>query len=140
VEARASFPPDVRSASEARHFAERTLGEWGLDDLLEATRLLVSELVVNAVVHAGTESELVLKSDGASLHVEVLDRSTAAPVLGEYSPTAPGGRGLLILDELADQWGVDVGHGSKTVWFELARRSSSNGHRPVTGGSSADAG
>ena len=120
MEARASFAPELSSASEARHFAERTLADWGLVQVLEATRLLVSELVVNAVIHAGTESELLLRADDARLHVEVLDHSIEAPVLRSYSPTAPNGRGLLILDDLADEWGVDTTAVTKTVWFELA--------------------
>lgn len=120
MEARASFAPELKSASDARHFAERTLAEWDLPQVLEATRLLVSELVVNAVIHARTDSELVLRAEDGRLRVEVTDHSAAEPVLQEYSPTAPSGRGLLILDELADEWGVERDGTSKVVWFDLA--------------------
>lgn len=116
---RASFPPESTSAPAARHLAERTLEEWGLPELLETTRLLVSELVINAVLHARTGAELVLRTGSGRLRVEVSDGSTDVPRLQVDSPSAPTGRGLLIVDRLADTWGVDLDPGGKTVWFEL---------------------
>jgi anti-sigma regulatory factor (Ser/Thr protein kinase) len=120
VEDRTSFPAELRSAAQARHHAERVLSRWGLDSVLDVARLLVSELVVNAVTHAGSAADLSLCIVGPRLRVEVSDRSPVAPQPKEYSPTAPDGRGLLILDDLADAWGVDVAQSGKTVWFELA--------------------
>jgi anti-sigma regulatory factor (Ser/Thr protein kinase) len=120
MEDRSTFPAELRSASEARHHAEQVLREWELDEVADAARLLISELVINAVLHAGTESELVLRCRPGHLRVEVTDGSSAVPVRRPYSPTSPSGRGLLILEDLADSWGIDVGDGSKTVWFELA--------------------
>jgi anti-sigma regulatory factor (Ser/Thr protein kinase) len=123
MEAQAAFPPQLRSAAEARRFAERTLSQWGCAALVEPARLLVSELVVNAVIHARTEAVLTLRFDGEVLRVEVVDGSTARPRRREYSPTATTGRGLMILDAVADHWGVEVGDRSKTVWFDLAASS-----------------
>jgi anti-sigma regulatory factor (Ser/Thr protein kinase) len=120
MEAQAAFPAELRSAAEARRFAERTLEGWGCGALVESARLLVSELVVNAVIHAHSTARLVLRFDGDRLHVAVSDRSTAAPRRRSYSPTATTGRGLMILDAVADEWGVDIGADSKTVWFALA--------------------
>lgn len=120
MEDRSTFPAELRSASEARHHAEQVLREWELDEVADAARLLISELVINAVLHAGTESEMVLRCRPGHLRVEVTDGSSAVPVRRPYSPTSPSGRGLLILEDLADSWGIDVGDGSKTVWFELA--------------------
>jgi anti-sigma regulatory factor (Ser/Thr protein kinase) len=120
MEAQAAFPPQLRSAAEARRFAERTLAGWGCGALVESARLLVSELVVNAVIHARTEARLALRFDGEVLHVEVADGSTVRPRRRDYSPTATTGRGLMILDAVADRWGVDIGDGAKTVWFDLA--------------------
>jgi anti-sigma regulatory factor (Ser/Thr protein kinase) len=88
--------------------------------LIESARLLVSELVVNAVIHARTEARLSLAFDGELLHVEVADGSTVRPRRRDYSPTATTGRGLMILDAVADRWGVEMGPDSKTVWFDLA--------------------
>jgi anti-sigma regulatory factor (Ser/Thr protein kinase) len=119
VEDRTSFPAELRSAAQARHHAERVLSRWGLDAILDVARLLVSELVVNAVTHAGSSADLSLCVVGPRLRVEVSDQSPVAPQPKEYSPTAPDGRGLLILDDLADAWGVDVAQSGKTVWFEL---------------------
>jgi anti-sigma regulatory factor (Ser/Thr protein kinase) len=120
MEARAAYPADLKSAAKARRFAEGTLQDWGCEPLIESARLLVSELVVNAVLHAHTEAGLVLRFDGAVLHVEVSDGSTRMPRRRAYSPTATTGRGLMILDAVADDWGVDLDSDSKTVWFDLA--------------------
>ena len=92
MEDRATFPPELRSASEARHHAERVLREWELDTVTDAARLLISELVINAVLHAGTESELVLRCHPDRLRVEVTDQSVALPVRRAYSPSSPSGR------------------------------------------------
>jgi anti-sigma regulatory factor (Ser/Thr protein kinase) len=119
MEAQAAFPAELRSAAEARRFAERTLQGWSCDRLIDSARLLVSELVVNAVIHAHTPADLRLCFNGTVLRVEVSDGSMHAPRRRPYSPTATTGRGLMILDAVADHWGVDIGTGAKTVWFEL---------------------
>src|SRR4051794_15478253 len=119
MEGQAAFPAELRSAAEARRFAQRPLSEWGSGELVENARLLVSELIVNAVIHAHTGARLCLRLDGSVLRVEVTDGSTAVPRQRPYSPTATTGRGLMILDAVSDQWGVDIGEDAKTVWFEL---------------------
>jgi len=116
---RATFPPEPASALSARLVAERTLEASGLDELLETTRLLVSELVINAVLHAGTDVELVMSTGSGRLRVEVSDHSESSPQMRRSLPSAPSGRGLLIVDRLADDWGVERRPGGKTVWFEL---------------------
>jgi anti-sigma regulatory factor (Ser/Thr protein kinase) len=125
MEAQAAYPAELRSAAEARRFAEHTLEAWGCAALVESARLLVSELVVNAVLHAHTEARLSLRYDGSVLHVEVADGSTAVPRRRAYSPTATTGRGLMIVDAVADSWGVEVDAAarSKRVWFDLAMTS-----------------
>ncbi|HEY6533251.1 MAG TPA: ATP-binding protein [Acidimicrobiales bacterium] len=120
TDARASFPPTLTSATDARHFAERVLDRWGLEDLRDTVRLLVSELVINAVLHAGTTITLCLRLDPDRLLVEVTDGSTSPPVLRVPGPSAPTGRGLQILASLSDEWGVDSLPVGKTVWFALA--------------------
>jgi anti-sigma regulatory factor (Ser/Thr protein kinase) len=119
VEDRSSFPADLRSAAQARHHAEHVLSRWGLGSVLDVVRLLVSELVVNAVTHAGSAADLTLCVVGPRLRVEVSDRSQEAPQLRDCAPMSPDGRGLLILDDLAEDWGVDIGPSGKTVWFEV---------------------
>jgi anti-sigma regulatory factor (Ser/Thr protein kinase) len=120
MEVKAAYPAELRSAAEARRFTERTLRAWDCEVLVESARLLVSELIVNAVLHANTEARLTLRFDGEVLRVEVGDGSTAVPKRQDYSPTATTGRGLMILEAVADEWGVDIGADSKTVWFDLA--------------------
>jgi anti-sigma regulatory factor (Ser/Thr protein kinase) len=144
VHATASFPPELESASSARHFAEGVLDEWALVSVREEVRLLVSELVVNAVLHAGTAADVSLRYDGACLRVEVSDGSPDQPSPRDYEPSAPTGRGLLILDHLVERWGVDTHAEGKTVWFEMAtgaagevteaaRRSSTGSRAPGHG-------
>jgi anti-sigma regulatory factor (Ser/Thr protein kinase) len=119
VDARAEFPPDLSSAAAARHFAEERLSAWGADDLLESTRLLVSELVINAVLHARTPADVQLRFAGGCLRVEVGDRSERPLARRAFSPSATTGRGLMILDALANRWGVETDDEGKVVWFEL---------------------
>ena len=123
MQARASFPAELESAASARRFTEGRLHTWGCDGLAEAARLLVSELVVNAVLHAGSSASVVLRFDGRCLRGEVGDESRVAPMKLVRSPSAPTGRGLVIVDALADRWGVDRRPGGKVVWFELCADS-----------------
>ncbi len=130
MRARASFPAELESAAAARRFSEEILEEWGRLDFCDTTRLLVSELVVNAVLHARSESTVVLELERQSrLRVEVTDSSAALPMQRDYAPSAPTGRGLMIVDALADRWGVDTDETGKTVWFELIADPSGDGAR-----------
>ena len=110
-----SFEPTFEAASEARRYADRVLREWDVaipDDVL----LLVAELAANAVRHARTHFELSLRLQSGSLLVAVSDASCAPPELVDPMPTAPGGRGLLIVSALATSWGWEPLPGGKTVW------------------------
>lgn len=119
-EARLALRPVPASAALARLFVERTLAEWGCDAFLDASRLLVSELVTNAVLHARTDLELVVRLAPHGVRVEVSDGSPSAPVLRRYEDEAMTGRGLALVEELATRWGVDDRpQGGKAVWFEL---------------------
>jgi anti-sigma regulatory factor (Ser/Thr protein kinase) len=86
-----------------------------------AAELLVSELVTNALVHAGTAIRLSLSfGAGDVLRVAVEDGSPHHPAPQHSVDTAGTGRGLRLLEELADDWGVDSTATGKTVWFEVA--------------------
>ncbi len=90
-----------------------------VDDLL----LLVSELVTNAVVHAGSPAVVRLDADVERIKVAVADREPAK-ALGqavEPDPLSSSGRGVLLVDRLAARWGVEPHCEGKTVWFELPR-------------------
>lgn len=116
-----TLPPTGRSASAARRILERVLLDAGLERLLDEALLLVTELVTNAVVHAGTEIELRIEASDDRLRVEVVDRSPGSlPVMKPRpSETREGGRGVFLLDAVASEWGTRHFAEGKSVWFEL---------------------
>ncbi|NGO73113.1 SpoIIE family protein phosphatase [Streptomyces sp. SB3404] len=123
--AAATFEPVGRSVSTARGFVRDTLQGWGLADVVDDAVVLTSELVTNAVVHAGTAAEVVCLRDGDGVRIEVVDRyperdlPLQEPGLQPGSPDREGGRGLLLCAALATRWGVDYTTADKRVWFRL---------------------
>lgn len=125
------FPGDLESASAARHFLEDRLREWGAEDLVESARLLVSELMVNAVLHTGTAAQLTIDLEPGCLRVEVGDGGTGEVAQQPYEPESPTGRGLMIVDALASRWGVEErARGGKVVWFEIERDAAAGRRHP----------
>ncbi|MGH2685138.1 MAG: ATP-binding protein [Actinomycetota bacterium] len=121
-EARTSLPADLASAGAARRFVGSTLREWECDTLADSALLLVSELVTNAVLHARSALDVVLRLAADRLRVEVHDESPTQPTRKHYSIHAGTGRGLMLVEQLAQEWGVDqLGDNGKRVWFELHR-------------------
>lgn len=119
-EVRLALRPVPASAAEARQFVDETLSGWGCDAFVDASRLLVSELVTNAVLHARTDMTLVVRLIRTGVRIEVHDGSPVAPVVRNYEDEAMTGRGLALVDELALRWGVERESDGKAVWFELA--------------------
>lgn len=108
------------SVGEARRLVRGALTDAGRHDLAENAELLVSEVVTNALVHAGTAVELsATVEDEGPLRIEVQDGSTHLPVTRDYSELAGTGRGLRMLEQLVDRWGVHPKDDGKVVWFEL---------------------
>ncbi|MHB9864196.1 ATP-binding protein [Streptomyces sp. YIM S03343] len=118
----------------SRMFVSHTLKLWQLEDHVETAKLIMSELVTNAVKANGiTEPEpkswrisaehvigVQLRALGASLYVEVWDRTEAAPVRKNPSLEAENGRGLLLVEQFAKRWDVYQPRvGGKVVWAEL---------------------
>jgi anti-sigma regulatory factor (Ser/Thr protein kinase) len=120
-EARTALPGEAASASAARRFVAAELRQAGLDGLADTALLLVSELVANAVLHAHTDLVVVVRVDTERVTVEVHDGVADAPSPKRYSTLSGTGRGLVLVEGLADGWGVEPTHGGKFVWFELAR-------------------
>ncbi|MFD4540697.1 ATP-binding protein [Streptomyces bauhiniae] len=113
------FPRARRSVGAAREFAVETLLEWGCHDRQEDIRLCVSELATNAVLHGvppGREFLLTLTGDGTSIRVEVRDSGGGVPVVEAGGLDECGGRGLLLVRALADDFGVTSHNPGKTVW------------------------
>src|SRR3954469_18511816 len=102
----------------------------GRDDLVEPAVLLVSELVTNALLHAGTDIDLVAEVDGQGLRVEVGDGSPHLPSRRRYAATAGTGRGLMMLESMVDDWGVTRHRRGKTVWFRLSHEDGAS-HEPA---------
>jgi len=114
------LPPTPASVSEARRVVDDLLDDAGRMDLQEAARLLVSEVVTNALIHAGTSIRLDARVDAEGLRVEVSDGSVHQPVRRRPAAGGNTGRGIVILESLADDWGVVPVEGRKTVWFVLS--------------------
>ena len=109
------------SAWRARVFVSSTLAEWGRQRSADTIVLLTSEVVTNAVVHAGSEIELAVECDGGRVRVEVTDGSGEQPVLRFPQPFDTSGRGLGLVDTLSSAWGVRYHpHDGKSVWFEMS--------------------
>jgi anti-sigma regulatory factor (Ser/Thr protein kinase) len=115
------LPPQPASVGEARRAVRALLAAAGRDDLTDTAELLVSEVVTNALLHAGTDIVLRATLDGTTLRVEVGDGSPHLPVRRRYGATSGTGRGLLMLEQLVDDWGVSRQGDGKTVWFLLGR-------------------
>lgn len=114
------FPAHPSSVGEARALTRQALTEPDQEPILDDAELLVSEVVTNALMHAGTPIDLWIAMLGHTLRVEVSDGAPHLPVRRDYAAMAGTGRGLQLLEELSDQWGVDTVGDGKTVWFELS--------------------
>ena len=113
-EERISLDPLAASASAARRFVEGALGRWGVTEIREDLQLLASELVTNAVVHARTTIELVLTLRHDAVRLEVYDRRVS------LEPVTPvERRRALLIEGLAQQWGVIHDGSGKIVWLEI---------------------
>ena len=99
-------------------------------DVADAAQLAVSEVITNALVHAGTAIDLRVRLEGSLLRVEVTDGSPHFPCPRDYTSLAGTGRGLTLLDDSVDGWGVHAQGDGKLVWFEIRAPSGA----PDTGG------
>lgn len=112
------MPPHASSVSQARALLREALGD-AAESLVECAQLAVSEVVTNALVHAGTEVHVQVRLDGAGLRVEVTDGSPHLPTARDYSPSSGTGRGLHMVMSSVDDWGCYRCTGGKVVWFEI---------------------
>ena len=97
-----------------------TLDTWGVGERFADLPLVTSELVTNAVRHAGSDVDVSLDLTAERLRLEVSDRSKQPPILGDPSAARDGGRGLHIVARLASRWGLESRAHGKTVWCEVA--------------------
>ncbi|UOE22187.1 SpoIIE family protein phosphatase [Thermobifida halotolerans] len=123
------FSPSPETVGEARVFVRDTLLEWDVRRGADEVILLTSELVTNAVVHAGTTLELTVRLLGDDVEIVVADRvpqralPKAGPLRVNLSPGEEvhrGGLGLALAGAVADTWGVSYSRNDKAVWFRIA--------------------
>lgn len=119
--ARFDLPPVRRAPAVARALVRTSLTAWGAADLVDAAELVVSELVTNAVLHAGGASalELTLERHGQEIHLALADGSSIRPVARELDGEAPHGRGVHLVEAIADRWETRDHQGGKQVWVAL---------------------
>ena len=123
IEATVLLPGDVTTPAAARRFVRTALESVDTDPaIIETAELLTNELVTNAVVHAHTKSYLFIRAAKGLVRVEVTDPDDRLPAMAAGDADAMGGRGLVIVDHLASDWGIErAADGGKTVWFELSQ-------------------
>jgi anti-sigma regulatory factor (Ser/Thr protein kinase) len=115
-----SFDRDPSSVAAARRFTRAALSREP-EDAVEAVELMVSELATNSIRHAHSGFCLMIAPFEREVRVEVSDASTSPPRMRYPKPGELSGRGLRIVDMLADAWGVERRRSrGKTVWFVLA--------------------
>ena len=111
------IPADPEYVARARVLATEQLEAWHLDEASFITELVVSELVTNAIRYGTPPIQLRLIRD-SMLICEVSDGSNTAPHLRRARLLDEGGRGLLLVAQLTQRWGVRYGAGGKTIWCE----------------------
>jgi anti-sigma regulatory factor (Ser/Thr protein kinase) len=118
------FEPQAQSAGAARRFVRSSLVDWDRAAVVDVVELLTSEVVSNVIRHAGphgpgTEVVVDLRREAGRIRIEVPDSHPGFPAIGNGSLDKTSGRGLLLLDALADAWGVRPERPGKVVWFEV---------------------
>jgi anti-sigma regulatory factor (Ser/Thr protein kinase) len=127
--AQADFEARPECVQEARRFTRETLHDWDADVVEWVAGQVVSELCTNAVLHAKTPFRIELLMNSSLLTVRVHDASAARlPVIRRFGDQATTGRGLALVADLSEQWGVDRETGGKTVWCTLALTATGGGH------------
>jgi GAF domain-containing protein len=125
---------DRTTPATARVLVRDRLQGWGLDeDTVDATELIVSELVTNAVRYGTPPLRLRLLLD-STLTCEVHDGSTASPHLRHARTVDEGGRGLFIVSRLASHWGARHGPDGKVLWTEQELAGDDSGPFPPPSG------
>jgi anti-sigma regulatory factor (Ser/Thr protein kinase) len=125
------LPAQPQSPRLARAAVVEVCRSWGIPWIVGEAQLIVSELVTNAVQHAGTEVDLILTLRDGLLHLQVRDTGFAPALfpidpahdaLGRSRSSQLGGRGLLLVAALATSCGTTIGALGKTVWASLRVR------------------
>jgi anti-sigma regulatory factor (Ser/Thr protein kinase) len=127
------LPAVPSSAGRARRLLRDALPGEASEEAVDAAALALSEIVTNALVHAGTPMRLRVILAPSAVRVELADGSVHLPLPRDYSRAAGTGRGLHMVTEVVDQWGAHHDEDGKVVWFEItdpppAEPSNAPGH------------
>jgi anti-sigma regulatory factor (Ser/Thr protein kinase) len=114
-----AFPAEPASIPASRHALAEFLAGRVADDPRSVAALLVTELASNALRHAATPFTIRADLTPCHLRVEVADGTGDEPVELAPAPGEIGGRGILLVNRLADHWGSERTPDGKNVWFEL---------------------
>jgi anti-sigma regulatory factor (Ser/Thr protein kinase) len=113
------FPAQAVAVTMCRRFVATSLADVPAETRCVA-ELMASELATNAITHAASEFTVRVEHDDHRIKVEVSDEGTALPCLRNPSEDEVHGRGLHIVNNLADTWGSRANPGGgKTIWFAL---------------------
>ncbi len=126
------LPEHLSSVTRARHFVRDVLLGWDLEGLVEDAQLGTSELVANAVRHAGTDLVLTIRVDGlVTISIQDGQPELRRPVIADSDFLAENGRGLHIVAAIAHDWGITTAANGKVVWFNLLLPESGAGGADV---------
>lgn len=126
-----AFIAEPQEVAALRRIIRLHLVRWGLPHVIDAAQLCVSELVTNVIDHvgAGTPTVLGLSMRGTYVRIEVRDPDARVlPTLVAAERDAEVGRGVALVNEVAERWGVLPAADSKVTWCELATESVRTGH------------
>jgi PAS domain S-box-containing protein len=115
-------PGDPQALRHARQMIRTAVREWGARDRADDIELAADELITNALMHTEGAAVVTLRLvtvPDRRLRVEVEDTSSALPRRREPESAGVSGRGLLLVEGLADRWGVEARGGGKCVWSEF---------------------
>ncbi|QKW10320.1 SpoIIE family protein phosphatase [Streptomyces sp. NA04227] len=116
-------PGEPEALTEARHMIRAAVRSWGSAERADDIELVADEMITNALMHtdgAAIVTVRVLTGAQRRLRVEVEDVSSALPRRRDAGASGVSGRGLLLIDVLADVWGVEARGTGKCVWCEFA--------------------
>ncbi len=132
VAAMAAFDSSAESVAQARRLVQRQLDDWGQSDLSDDARLVVSELLTNAALHAKPPIKLRLARLPTGVRVEVSDGSPELPLKVHAGTDVMTGRGWSLVEALCDSWGVQSAGQGKVVWATLLPPDADPAEIPVT--------
>jgi anti-sigma regulatory factor (Ser/Thr protein kinase) len=120
---RLPLPPHKIASRQAHRVLEWALRDWQVrDDAADNARIVLSEMVTNALTHSLDVFRLALHLNGDQILLEVWDRADGMPHVGLPDGLAVNGRGMFLVDTLSKEWGVrPEEEGGKTVWARVPR-------------------